>query len=126
MKRVVPLFRRSLADTWRGLAGWTVGILAALFLYLPLYPSLAGNGQLQDIVNTLPPELVLVPTPAIGPSTSNAIAPHRQLPARRISDPSAAEFESLMTPILVVCCNGGSAHAGQARSNSRFRFSTVK
>ncbi|WP_448004146.1 ABC transporter permease subunit [Agromyces bauzanensis] len=58
MKRVVPLFRRNLADTWRGLALWTVGLLAALFLYLPLYPSLAGNGQLQDIVDTLPPELV--------------------------------------------------------------------
>lgn len=58
MNRVLPLLRRSLADTWRGLIGWTIGLLAALFLYLPLYPSLGGNGQLQDIVDTLPPELV--------------------------------------------------------------------
>jgi ABC-2 type transport system permease protein len=58
MNRVLPLLRRSLGDTWRGLIGWTIGLLAALFLYLPLYPSLGGNGQLQDIVDTLPPELV--------------------------------------------------------------------
>jgi len=58
MRRVLPLFRRSLADTWRGLLGWTIGILAALFLYLPLYPSIGGNGQMRDILASLPPELV--------------------------------------------------------------------
>lgn len=58
MNRLLPLFRRNLADSWRGLVGWSVGLLAALMLYLPLYPSLGGNGQLQDIVETLPPELV--------------------------------------------------------------------
>lgn len=58
MNRILPLFRRNLADTWRGLAAWTAGILAALLLYLPLYPSLAGNGQMQDMLASLPPELV--------------------------------------------------------------------
>ncbi|RXZ49793.1 ABC transporter permease subunit [Agromyces binzhouensis] len=58
MNRVLPLFRRSMVDGWRGLLGWTIGILAALFLYLPLYPSFGGNGQMQQIIDTLPPELV--------------------------------------------------------------------
>ena len=58
MNRFLPLFRRNLADTWRGVAGWTGGILVALFLYLPLYPSFGGNGQLQEIVDSMPPELV--------------------------------------------------------------------
>jgi len=58
MRRVLPLFRRNLADTWRGLLGWTVGILAALLVYLPLYPSLGGSGQMQSMIDTLPPELV--------------------------------------------------------------------
>ena len=49
MNRVLPLFRRSILDGWRGLVGWTVGILIALFLYLPLYPSFGGNGQMQQI-----------------------------------------------------------------------------
>jgi len=58
MNRVLPLFRRSIADGWRGLAGWTAGILVALFLYLPLYPSFGGNGQMQEMIDSLPPELV--------------------------------------------------------------------
>lgn len=58
MSGVLPLFRRNLADTWRGLVAWTVGIIAALFLYLPLYPSIAGSGQMQDMIDALPPQLV--------------------------------------------------------------------
>ena len=58
MNRFLPLFRRNIADSWRGLVGWTVGLLAALFLYLPLYPSLGGNGQMQAMIDSLPPELV--------------------------------------------------------------------
>ena len=58
MNRALPLFRRSIVDGWRGLLGWTAGILVALFLYLPLYPSFGGNGQMQEIVDMLPPELV--------------------------------------------------------------------
>ncbi|WP_026482259.1 ABC transporter permease subunit [Agromyces subbeticus] len=58
MSRVLPLFRRSLADSWRGLLGWTAGVAAALLLYLPLYPSLGGGGQLQSMIDSMPPELV--------------------------------------------------------------------
>jgi ABC-2 type transport system permease protein len=58
MNRVLPLFRRSIADGWRGLVGWTIGILAALFLYLPLYPSFGGEGQMQELIDQLPQELV--------------------------------------------------------------------
>ena len=58
MNRVLPLFRRSIVDGWRGLVGWTIGILAALFLYLPLYPSFGGGGQMQEIIDMMPPELV--------------------------------------------------------------------
>lgn len=52
-----PLFRRSLAGSWRSLLGWAAGILAALSLYLPLYPSLAGQ-DLQGLLQNLPPELI--------------------------------------------------------------------
>jgi ABC-2 type transport system permease protein len=58
MNRALPLFRRSIVDGWHGLLGWTAGILVALFLYLPLYPSFGGNGQMQEIVDMLPPERV--------------------------------------------------------------------
>jgi ABC-2 type transport system permease protein len=54
----LPIFRRATADSWRSTLGWTVGILAALALYLPLYPSIGGNGQMQQIIESLPPELV--------------------------------------------------------------------
>lgn len=53
-----PVFRRSIRDSWRSLVGWTVGIAAVLFLYLPLYPSFGANGQLEGIIDALPSELV--------------------------------------------------------------------
>ncbi|WP_431074813.1 ABC transporter permease subunit [Microbacterium phyllosphaerae] len=58
MNGILPVFRRNLRDSWRSLLGWTVGLAAVLFLYLPLYPSLGGGGQLEDIISALPPELV--------------------------------------------------------------------
>lgn len=56
--RGLPLFRRALADSWRSLIGWSLGILAALALYLPLFPSIAGSNQLGEVLKTLPEELV--------------------------------------------------------------------
>ncbi|MDM7989481.1 ABC transporter permease subunit [Arthrobacter sp. zg-Y877] len=53
----LPLFSRSLAASWRPLLGWAAGILAVLSLYLPLYPSLAGQ-DFQDLLQSLPPELI--------------------------------------------------------------------
>ncbi|MCQ1956404.1 ABC transporter permease [Arthrobacter sp. zg-Y826] len=52
-----PLFTRSFAGSWRPLLGWAAGILAVLSLYLPLYPSLAGQ-DFQDLLQSLPPELI--------------------------------------------------------------------
>ena len=58
MNRILPVFRRNLRESWRSLLGWTLGLTAVLCLYLPLYPSLGGGGQLEDIISALPPELV--------------------------------------------------------------------
>lgn len=53
----LPLFRRVLADSWRSLIGWSLGIIAVLSLYLPLYPALGGEA-LKNVLASLPPELV--------------------------------------------------------------------
>lgn len=58
MAKPLPILRRSLADSWRGLLGWTAGVAGAISMYLPLFPSIGGNGQMQQIIETLPPELV--------------------------------------------------------------------
>lgn len=58
MRKPLPVFRRALADSWRSLIAWTAGVASALFLYLPLFPSIGGNGQMQQMIETLPPELV--------------------------------------------------------------------
>ncbi|MBO0980695.1 ABC transporter permease subunit [Microbacterium sp. SD291] len=58
MRRPLPVLRRELRETWRGLLGWTIGIAAVLFMYLPLFPSIGGDGQMQQMIESLPPELV--------------------------------------------------------------------
>lgn len=58
MRDALPVFRRSLREDWRGTLGWTIGVAAVLFMYLPLFPSIGGNGQMQQIIDSLPPELV--------------------------------------------------------------------
>lgn len=58
MNGVLPVFRRSMRETWRGLLGWTGGLAVVLFLYLPLYPSLGGSDQLEALISSLPKELV--------------------------------------------------------------------
>lgn len=57
MAKPLPVVRRSLQESWRGLIGWSVGIIATLVLYLPLYPSIAGP-DLQALVDSLPDALV--------------------------------------------------------------------
>ena len=57
MARPLPVVRRTLRESWRGLIGWSTGIIATLALYLPLYPSLAGP-DLQTLVDSLPDALV--------------------------------------------------------------------
>ena len=58
MAKPLPIFRRSIADGWRSLLGWTIGIVGVIALYLPLFPSIGGNGQMQQIIESMPPELV--------------------------------------------------------------------
>lgn len=58
MSSSLPLFRRALADSWRSLIAWSLGVVAAIMLYLPLFPSLGGNPDVQELLNSLPPELV--------------------------------------------------------------------
>lgn len=58
MNRVLPLFRRAIADSWRGLLGWSAGIIATLALYLPIFPSFAQGGQFEEMIDSLPPALV--------------------------------------------------------------------
>lgn len=58
MSRPLPLFRRSIVDGWRGLVGWSIGLAAALSLYLPIYPSFGGQGEMQALLDSLPPELI--------------------------------------------------------------------
>ncbi len=53
----LPILRRSLSDSWRSLLGWSLGVAAALFMYLPLFPSIGGNGEMQQIIDGMPPEL---------------------------------------------------------------------
>ena len=58
MNGILPVFRRSIRESWRGLLGWTLGIAAVLFLYLPLYPSFGSGGQLESIIASMPDELI--------------------------------------------------------------------
>jgi len=53
----LPVLRRWLFDGWRGLIGWSLGIAAVVFLYLPLYPSMRSP-ELVSLLDSLPPELV--------------------------------------------------------------------
>ncbi|WEK61653.1 MAG: ABC transporter permease subunit [Candidatus Microbacterium colombiense] len=58
MSSALPVFRRSIRESWRGVLGWSVGVAAVLFLYLPLYPSFGTGGELQSIIDALPKQLV--------------------------------------------------------------------
>ncbi|WP_150307764.1 ABC transporter permease subunit [Planctomonas psychrotolerans] len=54
----LPLFRRAIADSWRSMIGWSLGVMAALLLYLPLFPSIGGSPDMLELLDSLPPELV--------------------------------------------------------------------
>jgi len=54
----LPILRRSIADGWRSILAWTFGIIGVIALYLPLFPSVGGDGQMQQIIESMPPELV--------------------------------------------------------------------
>lgn len=58
MRNVTPVLHRNLRENWLGTLGWTIGVTAVLFMYLPLFPSIVGNGQMQQIIDSMPTELV--------------------------------------------------------------------
>ncbi|MDH6236111.1 ABC transporter permease subunit [Cryobacterium sp. CG_9.6] len=53
----LPVFGKVFTDSWRSLIGWGLGLAAAASLYLPIFPSMNGNAQMQELINSLPPEL---------------------------------------------------------------------
>jgi ABC-2 type transport system permease protein len=56
-RRRLPILVKSLSDGRRSVLGWSIGFLAALSLYLPIFPSLSGNAEMQELIDSLPPEL---------------------------------------------------------------------
>ena len=57
MRAPLPVFRGWLAEGWRGLIGWAVGLTAVALVYLPLFPTMQSP-ELSGLIETLPPELV--------------------------------------------------------------------
>ena len=58
MRKPLPLFERAFVDSWRSTLGWAAGLAAAIFLYLPLYPSIGGSSEMLSMLDALPPEMV--------------------------------------------------------------------
>ncbi|WP_284980258.1 ABC transporter permease subunit [Arthrobacter sp. fls2-241-R2A-200] len=54
MPSYLPLFTKALTDSWRSTLGWALGLTAACMLYLPIFPSIGGSSQMQDLINALP------------------------------------------------------------------------
>ncbi|WP_144659333.1 ABC transporter permease subunit [Paenarthrobacter nicotinovorans] len=54
MPRPLPLFTKALTDSWRSTLAWAVGLTGAIMLYLPLYPSIGGSSQMQQMIDALP------------------------------------------------------------------------
>lgn len=57
MIRKLPLFTRAFVDSWRSTLGWALGLSGATFLYLPLYPSIGGSAEMQQMIDALPAEM---------------------------------------------------------------------
>lgn len=53
----LPVLRRWLSEGWRGLVGWSIGIAAVVFVYVPIFPSM-NSPELAGMIDSLPPELV--------------------------------------------------------------------
>jgi ABC-2 type transport system permease protein len=57
LRDVIVEIRWQLARRRRTLLGWAVALAAVAGIYIPFYPAM-GGGELQSIVDTLPPELI--------------------------------------------------------------------
>lgn len=58
MSNAAPIYRRALSDSWRSLIGWSLGFIAALLLYVPLYPSIGGSADMKALLDSMPPALI--------------------------------------------------------------------
>ena len=58
MMNVPAVGRRWLLDSWRGLLGWSLGLLAVVMMYLPLYASMKETDLLSAKLDALPKELL--------------------------------------------------------------------
>ena len=54
----LPVCRKSMRDSRLGLVGWTLGLVGAALLYLPFYPSIGANTDMQAFFTDFPPEVV--------------------------------------------------------------------
>ena len=54
----LPLFTQELRRSRRGLIGWVIGNAAAIGLYLPFFPSIAGSPDLAEYFASFPPEVM--------------------------------------------------------------------
>ncbi|MBN9130038.1 MAG: ABC transporter permease subunit [Paenarthrobacter ureafaciens] len=54
MSKPLPLFTKALTDSWRSTLAWALGLAGAIMLYLPLYPSIGGSEQMQQMIDALP------------------------------------------------------------------------
>ncbi|NJC22685.1 ABC-2 type transport system permease protein [Arthrobacter pigmenti] len=55
---ILPLFRRTLRDSVPALLGWGTGLAGVCLLYLPLYPTMGGGAQLQQMIESMPEEMI--------------------------------------------------------------------
>ena len=46
---MIPVFIRTLVESWRGLLVWTLALTAVMMLYLSLYPSIGIDGQMMQM-----------------------------------------------------------------------------
>lgn len=50
----MTVLRHALAESWRSTALWALGVVAVLLLYLPLFPSIGGSDEMQQLIDALP------------------------------------------------------------------------
>ena len=58
MRRPLPLFTRAFVDSWPSTLGWAAGLAAAIFIYLPLYPSIGASPDMQRLMDSFPAEMI--------------------------------------------------------------------
>ena len=56
MSRKLPLFTRAFVDSRRSTLGWALGLAGAIFIYLPIYPSIGGP-EMQQMIDAMPAEM---------------------------------------------------------------------